>query len=121
MKINNVEVVGNKFAYDGCHKIYIIEDMEDEQKAIDCGYEIFNISELVDRIEIVASLDLYEIGSLISYMLGSMNMQHLKIMGKHLNLQMNLTMMMNGIRRNCKWLQKQNLELTVNRIRLIQR
>lgn len=48
MKINNVEVVGNKFAYDGCHKIYIIEDMEDEQKAIDCGYEIFNISELVD-------------------------------------------------------------------------
>lgn len=48
MKINNLEVVGNKFAYDGCHKIYIIEDMEDEQKAIDCGYEILDISELVD-------------------------------------------------------------------------
>lgn len=48
MKVNNVEVVGSKFAYDGCHKIYIIEDMEDEQKAIDCGYEILNISELVD-------------------------------------------------------------------------
>lgn len=48
MKINNVEVVGSEFAYDGCHKIYIIEDMKDEQKAIDCGYEILNISELVD-------------------------------------------------------------------------
>ena len=48
MKINNVEVVGNKFAYDGCHKIYIIEDTEDEQKAIDCGYEILNISDLID-------------------------------------------------------------------------
>lgn len=43
MKINNVEVVGNKFAYDGCHKIYIIEDMEDEQKAmiVDMKYSIF--------------------------------------------------------------------------------
>lgn len=48
MKINNVEVVGNKFAYEGCHKIYIIEDAEDEQEAIDSGYKILNISELVD-------------------------------------------------------------------------
>ena len=48
MKINNVEVVGNKFAYDGCHKIYVIEDTADEQKAIDCGYEILNISDLID-------------------------------------------------------------------------
>ena len=48
MKINNVEVVGNKFAYEGCHKIYIIEDTEDEHEAIDCGYEILDISELVD-------------------------------------------------------------------------
>jgi hypothetical protein len=48
MKINNVEVVGNKFAYDGCHKIYIIEDEQDEQKAIDCGYEILDISKLVN-------------------------------------------------------------------------
>lgn len=48
MKINNVEVVGECFAYDGCHKIYLIEDMEDERKADECGYEILPISELVD-------------------------------------------------------------------------
>lgn len=29
MKINNIEVIGKKFAYDNCHKIYVIED-EDE-------------------------------------------------------------------------------------------
>lgn len=48
MKINNVEVVGNKFAYDGCHKIYIIEDEQDEQKAHECGYKILEISQLVN-------------------------------------------------------------------------
>lgn len=47
MKINNVEVVGNKFAYDGCHKIYIIEDEQDEQKARECDYKILEISQLV--------------------------------------------------------------------------
>ena len=35
MKINNVEVIGNRFAYDGCHKIYVIENQEDEQKSRD--------------------------------------------------------------------------------------
>lgn len=28
MKINNVEVIGNRFAYDGCHKIYVIENQK---------------------------------------------------------------------------------------------
>ena len=27
MKINNVEVIGNRFAYDGCHKIYVIYNL----------------------------------------------------------------------------------------------
>lgn len=48
MKINNLEVIGNKFAYDGCHKIYIIEDGQDEQKARECGYKILEISQLVN-------------------------------------------------------------------------
>lgn len=30
MKINNKEVIGKQFAYDGCHKIYIIEDLQDK-------------------------------------------------------------------------------------------
>jgi hypothetical protein len=29
MKINGTEVIGDKFFFDGCHKIYIIEDSED--------------------------------------------------------------------------------------------
>lgn len=47
--INGIEVVGNKFAYDGCHKIYIIEDNEDIEKAKSYGYnenDIFDIKEI---------------------------------------------------------------------------
>lgn len=47
MKINNVEVIGNRFAYDGCHKIYVIENQEDERKSRECGYEILDISQLI--------------------------------------------------------------------------
>lgn len=36
----------SKVAYDGCHKIYICEDEEDVNKAIEIGYEIHDISEL---------------------------------------------------------------------------
>lgn len=51
MKINNVEVIGDKFAYDGCHKIYLIEDQEDEQKSHECGYKILDISQLMKTYE----------------------------------------------------------------------
>lgn len=43
MKINGQTVNGNKFAYDGCHKIYIIEDEQDEIDARDLGYDIYSI------------------------------------------------------------------------------
>lgn len=47
VKINGIKVITNgKFAYNGCHKIYIIEDKEDEQKAIEYGYSILPISKL---------------------------------------------------------------------------
>lgn len=48
MKINNIEVKGDKFAYDGCHKIYIIEDDEDLKKANELEYLIKNIEDLED-------------------------------------------------------------------------
>lgn len=48
MKINDVEVIGNRFAFDGCHKIYIIEDDNDYNEAVSYGYNIHNISELED-------------------------------------------------------------------------
>lgn len=46
MKINGIEVLGEKFAYDGCHKIYVIEDKDDEIDAEAHGYVIFPIEKL---------------------------------------------------------------------------
>lgn len=46
MKINGIEVLGDKFAYDGCHKIYIIEDKDDEEDALSCGYSLLPIEKL---------------------------------------------------------------------------
>lgn len=46
MKINNIKVFGNEFAYDNCHKIYILEDESDKKEAIDNGYDIYNICEI---------------------------------------------------------------------------
>lgn len=43
MKINGKEVVGDKFAYDSCHKIYICEDVEDEEMMRGYGYLIHDI------------------------------------------------------------------------------
>lgn len=44
--INGIPVTGKKFAYDGCHKIYVIEDEKDEQDAKKLGYTICPLSEL---------------------------------------------------------------------------
>ena len=46
MKVNGKEIEGNKFAYDGCHKIYICEDEEDIKDAVETGYAIFEIKQL---------------------------------------------------------------------------
>lgn len=41
-----VETEVNKFAYDGCHKIYILEDYSDLDEAKFDGYEIYDIKDL---------------------------------------------------------------------------
>ena len=46
MKINGKEVTAEKFAYEGCHKIYVIDTPEQEAEARDCGYEIHPIKEI---------------------------------------------------------------------------
>lgn len=51
MKINNIDIIGNKVAYDDCHKIYIIEDEEDLQEAKKIGYSIYDIKDIVDIYE----------------------------------------------------------------------
>ncbi len=49
IKINNLDISNiNKFAYDGCHKIYLIEDKEDEKQAIETGYLILDIEKLFE-------------------------------------------------------------------------
>lgn len=49
MKLNGIEVVGNEFAYDGCHKIYVIEDENDRNQALEYDYDILPISELLTK------------------------------------------------------------------------
>lgn len=56
MKINGKEVVGEKFAYDGCHKIYIVEDEEDREKFVSYGYKIYDIKYIEDIYESSCSL-----------------------------------------------------------------
>lgn len=51
MKINGKEVLGTKFAYDGCHKIYIIEDDKDLMEALNLNYDIFPIGKLEDTYD----------------------------------------------------------------------
>lgn len=49
MKINGIEVLGDTFAYDGCHKIYICECQCDEEEAIKYNYNIYPI-EMIEEI-----------------------------------------------------------------------
>lgn len=46
MKINDKETTAKQFAYDGCHKIYLLEDEIDKGEASDSGYEIQPIEQL---------------------------------------------------------------------------
>ena len=43
MKINGKEVTAKKFAFEGCHKIYVIDTPEEEAQALKYGYDIYPI------------------------------------------------------------------------------
>lgn len=47
MKINGKETNAKQFAYDGCHKIYLIDDDEDENEMVELGYEVLPIELLI--------------------------------------------------------------------------
>ena len=51
MKINEKEVIGNSFAYEGCHKIYVCENKEDEEMMRAYGYRIYPISMIKDAYD----------------------------------------------------------------------
>jgi hypothetical protein len=48
LKINGYELKPheNKFAYDGCHKIYLLRSEKEEKDAKDCCYQILPIEKL---------------------------------------------------------------------------
>ena len=51
MKINNKQITAQHFAYDGCHKIYLIENDNDFNDADSSGYSIYPIHQLQQRYE----------------------------------------------------------------------
>lgn len=56
MKINNATTTAKKFAFDGCHKIYLLESRKDETEARAIGYNILPIDRLQDAYEGSCSL-----------------------------------------------------------------
>jgi len=46
MEINGKKTNATHFAYDSCHKIYLLEDQQDLGEARDSGYDILPISKL---------------------------------------------------------------------------
>lgn len=54
--INELQAGFDRFAYDNCHKFYIIEDREDEKQFTDYGYDIYSIDDLPDAWEDACSL-----------------------------------------------------------------
>ena len=51
MKVNGKQIIGDKFAYDGCHKIYILEDKFDVIDAKYYEYEIKDIEALEETFK----------------------------------------------------------------------
>ena len=56
MKINGKEIKAKQFAYDGCHKIYLIEDTDDLKDAKGIGYDIYDIELLKETYDDSCSL-----------------------------------------------------------------
>ena len=51
MKVNGKRIYGDAFAYDGCHKIYILEDANDVAEAEFYEYKVMYIEGLKDVFE----------------------------------------------------------------------
>jgi hypothetical protein len=51
MKINGKETLAKTFAYDGCHKIYLIENEQQLQEARENEYSIRPIAQLKQTFE----------------------------------------------------------------------
>jgi hypothetical protein len=56
MMIGRYKIKSEWFAYDGCHKIYLLESEQDRKDAIELDYIIMPISELIGAYEDSCSL-----------------------------------------------------------------
>lgn len=56
MKINGKEITAKAFAFDGCHKIYLVETVEDDETLREYGYDIYEISGIKQAYEDSCSL-----------------------------------------------------------------
>ena len=50
-KVNGIPIAAKQFAYDGCHKIYLLNTPGDVQDATETGYGVLPISELQESYE----------------------------------------------------------------------
>ena len=48
MKVNGQEIKAMYFAFDGCHKIYLLESEKDMVEAVGLDYKVLPIEELED-------------------------------------------------------------------------
>ena len=46
-KINGIEIVATAFAYDGCHKIYLLNDGDSIVEAEDAGFDVYDIGNII--------------------------------------------------------------------------
>lgn len=51
MTINGNEITAKEFAWDGCHKIYLLNSKRDKDQAISMGYGIYPISQLEETFK----------------------------------------------------------------------
>lgn len=56
MEINGIKITGKNFAWDGCHKIYILANASQVRQARAMGYSIFKIKSIKDCYESSCSL-----------------------------------------------------------------
>ena len=56
LKINGKTITADRFAFDGCHKIYLIENQEQADNATELGYTLLPIADLPEAYESSCSL-----------------------------------------------------------------
>ena len=55
-KINGIQVTSKEFAYDGCHKIYLISNDKEKNLAVEYGYAILDVGLLKETFDNSCSL-----------------------------------------------------------------